>query len=262
MSPLKSLCLVTALAASTAAHAQPVPPGDDWNFVVGIGVISSPEYPGSDKQKVIPAPVLVATKGRWFFGALPATGVPFGVGLNLLQTPQWRFGLAFGSGFAQPREEKDDIRLAGLGDIDATAQLAAFGSFTEQWFTARVAVTTDVGGNGHGTFGLVDLEGKYQVTDRFALSAAPGFTFADGRRQQTFFGIDAGQSARSGRAEYHPGGGLNAMRFALGADYRFTPQWGLGARVVFSQLEDDAADSPVTQDTNQNTYSVFTTYRF
>lgn len=255
-------CLVAALAASAPAFAQPAAPDNNWNVTLGLGVISTPEYPGSDQQKVLPVPVLLANNGRWFLGALPAAGVPFGIGYDLVRTSQWRFGLAVGSGFAQPREEKDDARLAGLGDIDATAQLAAFGSFTEQWFTARAAVTTDIGGNGHGTYGLVDLEGKYRVTERFALSIAPGFTFADRRNQQTFFGIDATQSARSGRAEYHADGGLNSVRLAFGAEYGISPRWGLGARVVLSKLRGDAADSPITQDTTQNTYSLFSTYRF
>lgn len=255
---------LTALAAAFAAHAQSPSgaPGDGWNLVVGLGAISTPEYAGSDQQKVIPAPVFIATKGRWFLGALPATGVPFGIGYDLVRTSQWRFGLAVGSGFAQPREEKDDARLAGLGDIDPTAQLAAFGSFTEGWFSVRSAVTTDIGGNGHGTIGIVDVEGRWPVAERLTLSVAPGLTFANSRHEQTFFGIDAAQSANSGRAEYRPDGGLNAVRLAVGADYRFTPQWGLGARVVFSKLRGDAADSPITQDTNQNTFSVFTTWRF
>ncbi|MET0350437.1 MAG: MipA/OmpV family protein [Rhizobacter sp.] len=254
--------LAAALAVSATAHAQPVAPDNQWSVTLGLGVLSTPEYAGSDNQKVTPVPVLVATNGRWFLGALPATGVPFGIGYNLLQTSQWRFGVAVGSGFAQPREEKDDARLAGLGDIDATAQLAAFGSFTEQWFTARAAVTTDIGGNGHGTYGLVDLEGKYRVNERFAVSIAPGITVADRRNQQTFFGIDASQSARSGRPEYHTEGGLNSVRLAFGAEYRLSPQWGLGARAVVSKLRGDAADSPITQDTTQNTFSLFTTYRF
>ena len=255
-----SLCL-TALAATTAAHAQPTA-DNQWNVTLGLGVISTPEYPGSDHQKVLPAPVLVANHGRWFLGALPTTGVPFGVGYDLVQTPQWRFGVAVGSGFAQPREESDDARLAGLGDIDATAQLAAFGSYTAGWATVRAAITTDIGGNGHGTFGLLDVDGRYPVNDRLTLSAAPGVTFSDRRHQQTFFGIDTAQSVRSGRPEYRPGGGLHALRFAVGADYRFTRQWGLGARAVFTSLRGDPADSPITQDTNQNTFSVFTTYRF
>jgi outer membrane protein len=100
------------------------------------------------------------------------------------------------------------------------------------------------------------------VTERFALSIAPGFTFADGRNQQTFFGIDATQSARSGRAEYQADGGLNSVRLAFGAEYGISPRWGLGARVVLSKLRGDAADSPITQDTTQNTYSLFSTYRF
>lgn len=253
---------VAALTLSTAVHAQSTPPGDGWNVVLGLGVISTPEYAGSDNQKVIPAPVVVATHGRWFLGALPTSGVPFGVGYDLVRTPQWRFGLAAGSGFAKPREESDDARLAGLGDIDATAQVAAFGSFTEQWLTVRGAVTTDVGGNGHGTFGLFEVEGKWPVAEGLTLSIAPGLSVADSRNLQTFYGIDSAQSARSGRAEYHPGAGLSAVRLAFGGDYRFTPQWGLGARVVFSKLRGDAADSPITQDTNQNTFSLFTTYRF
>jgi len=254
--------LAAALAAPAAVNAQPAPAPDAWNFTVGLGVVSQPEYPGADDQKTRAAPLLIANKGRWTLGALPSAGVPFGVAYEFLDTPAWRFGIAAGSGFAKPREEGDDPRLAGLGDIDNTAQLALFGSYRKDWFTARAAISTDVGGKDHGTFALVDLEGRYAVNDRFWLSAAPGFTLADGRRQQTFFGIDAGQSARSGRPQYHPEGGLNSWRLALGGDWRITPQFGLGGRVVFSRLQGDAARSPITQDANQTSVSIFTSYRF
>ncbi|WP_298923246.1 MipA/OmpV family protein [uncultured Ramlibacter sp.] len=254
--------LAALLATAAPVHAQTEPAKDAWNFNVGLGVVSQPDYPGSDSQKTRVAPLFIASKGPWFFGALPNAGVPFGAGFNFVDTPTWRFGIAGGSGFAKPREESDDARLAGLGDIDNTAQLALFGSYAKDWFTARAAVTTDVGGNGHGTFALVDLEGRYHVSSRFWVSAAPGFTLADRNRQQTFFGIDAEQSASSGRPQYHPEGGLNSWRLALGANYGITPQFGLGGRVVFSRLQGDAARSPITQDASQATLSIFTSYRF
>ena len=45
-------------------------------------------------------------------------------------------------------------------------------------------------------------------------------------------------------------------------DYVMTPSWLVGARVSVQRLEDDAADSPITQQADQVTGVLFLAWRF
>lgn len=235
---------------------------DQWQFTVGAGVVSSPEYPGAADNKTKAVPVIGATYGRYFLGSVPGTGVPLGIGAYLYQDPQWRVGVAIGSGLGKAREESDDPRLRGLGNIDSTARGSVFASYTGGWYALRANVTTDIGGKDQGTLASMDLEARYAATPSLMLTAGPGFTWADNEYTRTFFAIDAAQSARSGLARYEAKSGINSVRFSLGANYRLTPNWSLSTRVTASELRGDAAKSPVTADKSQTSVGLFAAYRF
>jgi outer membrane protein len=250
--------LTLAASHSTAALSD----DDRWQFTVGAGVISSPEYPGAADNKTKAVPMISATYGRYFIGGAPGTGVPMGIGVNLYQDTQWRFGVAIGSGLGKSREESDNARLRGLGNIDSTARGSVFASYTGSWYALRANVTTDIGGKDQGTLASMDLEARYAASKSLMLTAGPGFTWADKDYTHTFFGIDAAQSARSGLAKYDAKGGINSVRFSIGANYRLTPNWSLSTRVTASELRGDAVKSPITADKSQTSVGLFAAYRF
>lgn len=258
--PVPVLALAGAVLGSSAAMAQPF--DDSWKFSAGAGVVSHAKYPGSGDTEVSAFPMLSASYGRFIIGGLPGAGIPLGVGAHLLRNEHWHAGIGLGSTLGKAREESDSATLRGLGDIDGTVFVSAFGSYTDKWFAVRGSVVTDAGGKDQGTRLLMDLEGKYSVNERLRLTAGPGFTWADSKYSQTFFGISAAQSASSGRAAYTAASGINSVRFSLGANYLLTPQWGLGARVTAERLRGDAASSPVTERKSQNSVGLFAHYRF
>jgi len=100
------------------------------------------------------------------------------------------------------------------------------------------------------------------VNERLVLSAGPGVTWANGKYTQTFYVINAQQSLIAGVAPYRAGGGLNTLRFSVGAQYQLSAQWGVGASVAVAWLQGDAEGSPITEDRTQTTYGVFASYRF
>lgn len=253
-----------ALLASSGAMAQGGGDAgpDTWRFSAGLGVLRQPRYPGSADSKTSVLPMVSANYGRYILGEIPGAGVPLGVGAYLVQTPEWRLGVALGGHLSNPRDESDAARLRGMGDIDGTALAAVFGSYTHQWLVARVGVLTDVGGKGQGTRIGVDLEARHRLTDQLFISAGPGFIWADKKYTQTFFGVTSAQSSRSGLAVYTPGAGVNSVRFNLGANYQLSPQWGLGARVTLANLRGDAVRSPITEKKSQNTVGIFANYSF
>lgn len=235
---------------------------DSWRFSAGLGAFSRPKYPGSGDTQVVAVPLVSANFGRYFIGGTPGAGFPFGVGVNLIQNDNWRFGVALGGELTKPRKASDAPILRGWGDISQTALGSVFAAYTLDWLTVRGFLVSDIGGNDQGTRFAVDLEGKYQASERLILTAGPGITWANGKYAQTFFGINPSQSLIAGVAPYAAGSGVNTIRFSLGALYLLNAQWSVGANVTAAWLQGDAKDSPITEDKSQNIYGIFASYRF
>lgn len=257
--------LTSSPAAAQSAGRPAMANDNSWQFTVGGGVVSRPAYPGSGKTEVDFVPLLSASQGRFMAGALPGSGIPVGVGAFLIAEPQLRLGVGIGGGFSKPRVAGDYPRLRGLGDIDNTLRGSIFGSYNTPGpagLTLRGSVQTDLGGKKQGTLATLDLEGRAALTDQFSISAGPGVTWADSTYSQTFFGINAAQSAASNRPMYRANSGINSVRFTVGANYQLTANWGVRAFVTAARLQGDAADSPITEKRSQNSAGVFVSYRF
>ncbi len=256
------LAWALVLGAGGARAQDAAPLVDAWHFTAGFGLASGPRYPGSDETRTRALPVLGASYGRWFIGGLPGAGVPAGLGVVLVQDEHWRLGLGLGGNFVKPRQESDSPALQGLGDIKATALGSVFASWREGWFEARGNVQTDVGGQHEGTRASLDLDVRFSPLPGLMVSAGPGLTWADRQYTQAFFGINAAQSAASGRPVYTPGSGIESVRLGLGASYSLGAQWSVGTRLSLVQLRGDAAASPITQKKAQDHIAVFAAYRF
>ena len=244
------------------APSGPMDLSDTWKYSAGFGVASHSKYPGSSQTRTLAAPMFSARYGRYFIGAVPEAGVPAGAGAYLLQNEHWRAGVGLGFNLQKPRKESDSVTLRGLGDIQGTTLGAAFASYDDKWFRINTNVVTDIGGKNQGTRLSMNIDGKYSPTDRLTLTAGPGFTWADSKYNQTFFGINAAQSTQSGRTQYTLGSGINTVRFGVGANYRLTSQWSVGARLTAENLRGDAAGSPLTEKKSQNSVGLFTSYQF
>lgn len=254
---------VSSLACLLLAAGPVLADDDGWHVTLGAGGLDMPRYPGSADRRSRLVPMASATYGRFFLGGAPGSGSPAGLGMYFHQDSQWRAGVSFAYDFVQPRKESDDRRrLHGLGDIDRTARATLFGSYTAGWLTVRGNVASDIGGKDQGTTASLDLEGKYRWNERLSFVAGPGVSWADGRHDRTFYGVDAQQSLRSGYAPYRPGGGIESLRFAVGVDYRFASHWSLGVRAIAARLQGDAGDSPIVEKRMQNTYVAYAFYRF
>ncbi|MDR3673285.1 MAG: MipA/OmpV family protein [Holophaga sp.] len=207
-------------------------------------------------------PMFSADYRRFFLGGAPGAGLPAGAGAYLVQDGSWRLGLGVGANLRAPRRESDDPHLHGLGDVDGTEFGSLFGSYSRPWLSARAGVVTDIGSQHQGTRLALDLDGRFSPVHGLTLSAGPGLSWANRQYTRTFFGIDAGQSARSGLPAHAAGSGINLVRFSLGADYRFTPAWSAGLHLTAASLRGDAADSPISERRSQNTYGLFGSYHF
>jgi len=233
----------------------------DWNISLGAGVVSLPEYPGSGSNETRALPLVNVRYKRFFLGGAPGSGSPAGLGAYLYENRSWNIGVVVSGDVQKPREESDDARLRGLGDIDGTARAGLFASYRLGRFSLRGSASSDVGGKGQGTIASLDAEATFRPLPKLTLSAGPGVTWGNRSYMQKFFGIDADQAARSGFAPYAADSGASLARLSFGAQYELTPQWSLGSRITAARLLGDAADSPIVEDKNQNTFALFVIYR-
>ena len=249
-----ALCAASALAQSEAFGLfddYGATPGDAaaprdleprWRVALGGGLAAAPNFPGSDKYRVRPVPVLFAAYGRFFLGA-------GGLGMNLYRGSGWRLGASLSP--SRGRKESDDARLAGLGDVDRTLRAGLSGGYSGAGWSARGSVITDIAGEGHGTLARFDVFARTRAGEGLVLFAGPGVTWASRQYMQTFFGVTAEQGARSGFPEFEAQSGLNSARVTAGAIRRLDRNWILAASLSAARLSGDAAASPITETRQQ-----------
>jgi outer membrane protein len=250
-----------AATEGNGALSAPDPFSDDWKFTLGGGLINGARYPGSRYDFTRGIPLLGVSYDRFFFGAVPGGGTPAGAGAYLLHTEHWAIGLDVGGDVRKPRRATDDPVLRGWGDIPSTAHGGMFVSYTRDWLSVRGAVS-DAMAHHEGVVASLAVEAKYHPTQRLTLSIGPELTWVNNQYAGTFFGIDAAQSQIAGVAPYRARGGINTVGGSAGARYLLTDHWSLGAHVSYGELQGDAADSPVTTDKTQRTYSAFVSFQF
>ena len=238
---------------------------DRWSVTAGVGVVSLPRFPGSDLRRTAAIPVLSIRYGRFFIGGVPGSGTPAGLGAYLHEDPHWKLGVALGGDVIEPRRESDDRQhLRGLGDINGTVRGGAFASYTLGWFSLRGGAFWDLEDhhNHEGLSGSVEAVARFKPLERLTITTGPAVTFANRRHMQTFFGVDAVQSARSGYAQYAPRAGVPLGGLALEGEYEMTHRWTLGASLFQGRLTGDAERSPFIQAKRQSTYTLFVLYKF
>ena len=213
-----------------------------WRFALGAGLGAGPNFQGSDKYRVRPAPFVFAGYGRFFIGF-------GGAGVNLYRAPGWGFGAIVSP--SAGRREDVDARLAGLGDVDRTVNFGLYGVTFTRRFLTRAVVYTDVGGEGQGTLARLDVLARWRTEERVRFFAGPGLIWVSRQQAQTFFGVSEQQAARTNFPEFQAGAGVNNLRLTAGANYRFAPNWNLISSLTASRLSGHAGNSPIVETRQQ-----------
>lgn len=248
-------------AVTTSAQAQATTmPGVEagvaspYSLTVGAAVARLPTYEGSNRFETRALPVIAYRSGRFFAGTLS------GVGYNLSNTQNLEFGPVLTYRFG--RDESDDARLRGLGDIDAGADVGAFVRWNAQPVSLSATLEQGVGGNVTGTTVRLNAAYALSINRNNSLRFDASVDWADTEVMQGFFGISAPQSARSGLPIYAASSGIR--RYGVGAvwAYSITPQWFSTVRLGVYRLGSEAANSPLTVRRSTGLVSAGLSYRF
>ena len=244
-------------ALPSAAEAE------DWEVTIGAGAAYGPDYPGADDYGFSPLPYVDVTwRDRLFLRSQQGLG---GYIVNWEDRSDGLIeGLTLGLSVrpSETRDEDDDDRLDGLGDVDLSAEVGLFATLEVGFLEFGAELYQDVGNGHEGLRGELSTGIGHQVTERLAVGAETFLQFGDGQYLESFFGVTSRQAARSGLDRYDAGSGLYGAGVGLSAQYQLTEHWGILSFVEYSRLVGDAADSPIVEDEGAVEVGAFVAYRF
>ncbi len=252
-SELDELIDMTEEIDEAPGYEDPKDKKREW--ALSIGVISgvTPEYEGSDDYEFGIGPNIA---GSWrdilFF-----KGKTFGA--NLVREKNLKAGpiLSWSGG----RDEDDNDKLEGLGDVDGSIEAGGFVSYRRKPLRFKMEARHDVNSGHEG--GLVELSaGTTLPFDKPRVFVALGTTWASDDYMESFFGVDSSQSAESGLKKYKAESGIKDISLSVAAGYSITNRWRLGGKVEYKRLLGDAADSPIVEDENQFLAGIGISYHF
>lgn len=242
-----TILLTTVILPTQTALAAD---GDHLTFGLGAGIV--PRYDGSDEQRVTPVPFLDAQYGRFF----ARSGE--GLGLKLLQTPQFTAGVGLNWMKGYDRDDVPD----GIGKLSDALGARIFVSTHFSGAVVTLSATQAVTKSERGLLANARLSYPYDITDRFKVVPGVAINWANAKYMKSYFGIDSEQAARSGLSKYHPSAGFKDASLRVGFNYELSKNWNITGAVGVSRLLGDAADSPLVKRKTQVIGALGVTYDF
>jgi outer membrane protein len=229
-----------------------------WRFSAGAGPGVTPDYEGSDDYKFVPVFAARAQRQEIFVALTGTTAIA-----NVLPDPVFRLGPLL-----RVRASRDDVEndaVDSLGNVDTAVELGAFAGFEVDGWEGEVEIAQDVA-DAHGGF-LVGLQlaHTWDVLPALPITAKTFTTWASHDYMQSYFGIDAAGSMRSGLDTFGAESGFKNVGLNVGARHTLASNWILSGIISYARLLGDAADSPVTADVgsaNQWFGTLIVTYVF
>ncbi len=257
-----SVAALLLVAGNAAAFEDMATRPDGFHGSIGLGVGVKPEYSGSKDRETRVMPQISLFYGETLF----LTGMTAGANLWTHTTAQ---GLNLTAGpllaLHRARKEGDNPALAGLGEIDRGLDAGIFLRLRSGPWQARADIRGDVSGDKTGTTVNLSAGRGWRPAEKLHLSTNVDVAWGSSEHMNTYYGIDATQSANSGLRQYRADAGTRSVGLSLMGDYRIDPQWAAFASVRYSRLVGNAADSPLVADLgspNQASASVGIKYRF
>ncbi len=251
MKPRLAACTLAALLPSVGMAAEGKP---DTEFDGALTLVTQrgPDYLGARDYGMSVRPgfylrwgrLSVSSGGGW--AAIRQDFDVRGLGVELHRSETFRasLGLRVDSG----RNESDSAGLEGLGDVKRTIRVraGAIWHFTPTWQLGG-SWTIDAFGRGGGNLAEIKLQHEWPLSRRLNLTTGSTLTIGGPVYMQTYFGVNAEQSARSGYPQYSPGTSLRDVQVYTTLRADIGDDWVGLAGVGYSRALGDVVDSPMTQ---------------
>ncbi|MDO6586010.1 MipA/OmpV family protein [Salipiger sp. 1_MG-2023] len=237
--PLAAALIAGTASAQEAVSTQGTSPG--VVFSLRGGVASAPDFFGSDDYTAGP------DLGFSFHG------LTLNNGFSLGDSDPWNdaMGLGFGGSFRfiPERDSSDHDTLRGMDDIDATVELGFGVSYTGNAYEVFGNVRRGFGGS-EAWVGEAGMDIIARPDERWKLTMGPRLFWGNDSYANTYFGVDSDEATAS-RSAFDADGGLLSAGVEMGASYQLNDDWGIEGAVTWENYRNDAADSPIVDDTDQ-----------
>ncbi len=232
---------------------------DNWRYSLGLGAALVPDYEGSEDYKVAPLPVGRVQKGYQY-------GYLFGgkITSNLLPNPNFRLGPVVQ--YIPKRDDVENNRVDDLKTVDPSLMVGGLVGYDMHLQPGtlgfEVQWTHDVIDGNDGWLLQPQIFYRRKLNEDWGLHVATTLTYASDNYMDSYFSIDAADSARSGLPTYNADAGIKDVGANAVLTYSITENWAVGGLVAYKRLVNDAEDSPVTKvgDENQYIAGAFFTY--
>lgn len=263
-----STVLVAAIAIEAAALAQVVAPGvpttvqtaqvrkpKDWLVGIGFAPVYAPAWQGSRDQALSIFPDLrINYRDAVYFS------VPDGLGWNAINQDGWKIGPLFKFRFGRNENNGGSPflisggsdALVGMGDVKFAGEPGAFAQYSFARNKARVRAEMRQGFGGHKglvadtSIGWNDKIGQPLTPGLWLYSATLRATFAGADYTNTYFGVNAAQSAATGLGQFRTANGLVSTGINTSITKPFGKYGQFGAVTLFGgydRLADTVTDS-------------------
>lgn len=202
-----------------------------------------------------------------------------GLGYDVIRSGGFRAGPLIGFRPARRENGNNPFKIAGdstdalqgLGRVKSTAEAGCFVGYQSGNFAAKLDVRQALSGD----LGLIATLGVHYTaaipmpsathTRPAIVAIGPRLTVVDDKYNQTYFGVTAIQSARSGLRQYKADGGLQSIGIGASAKIPLSDRISGMILVGYDRLTGDAARAPLVEDRgsrNQATVGLGLTYKF
>lgn len=230
----------------------------NWSLTVGGDFYRQPRFTGSSKY-ILSAQPLIS------FGQ---TGVAErfssrndNISFALLDMQDFRVGVTGEFLMARGGSQAD-----GLKDVPWGGEVGGFMEFyPTDWFRMRAELRHGIRAH-KGIVGELAGDAFYDVTPTIRVSGGPRASFGSKKYFDTYYGINAEESAASGLSVYDPdGSGISSVGLGGAITWKTTDKITTSLYTEYSNLQGKAADSSLVKERgsrNQLTVGVSATYRF
>ncbi|MBL8630079.1 MAG: MipA/OmpV family protein [Rhodospirillaceae bacterium] len=214
---------------------------EHWQFGIGAGLGTAPDYPGGDNYDTLALPVFqIKYKDQ-------ITLDPLGLRVRVWKKESWRLRLVMGLSESRKAQASSPVSLLpgtgrGLnGGFVLEGQIAGPVAF-------RLNARKEFAGGHAGTtvtpsLGVVLRDKK----DTFSFIPEVALTWGNGRYMDAFFSVTPQGSAVSGLGIYDASAGFREAAARLTASYRFNEDWMVVTRFQASQLLKEAKRSSIVR---------------
>ena len=226
-----------------------IPTGYAANYSIGGGIGVKPDYEGSSDYEFVPLPAGSARFGNGMYIQL----LGLNLRANVIPSNMWRLGPVYN--YRQERSDVENNRVDDMKNISDANELGIFGGFEwNNWFVF-LDILGDMGNAYNGWYATLKGGYNYVISKAWMLSMGAHTTYADDDYMQTYFGVSAADSARSGLKRYNADSGMKDVGIDLGLNWNFASSWDLRGIASISQLIGDADDSsPVVNEGSETQF--------